>query len=160
MRNSFIKQSLFLFFAFALIASVGLSETESVKNQTAKVRETPAPLGKIIATLSYGDAVEVLEKQGIWRKVSLKDGQIGWIHEADLSAKKIVLSSGESVAHANASEHEVALAGKGFNSDVEKQFKNNNKELDFTWIDKMVQINIPVSEMQSFMKEGGVSTTK
>ncbi len=154
------KEFMILWITCTLITSSAISGTENVKNQRAMVRETPTPLGKIITTLSFGDAVEVLEKQGTWCKVSLKTGQTGWMHEADLTSKKIALRSGETTAEAKASEHEVALAGKGFNSDVEKEFKSKNKQLDFTWIDKMVQITIPISEMQAFVKEGELSGSK
>jgi hypothetical protein len=48
----------------------------------------------------------------------------------------------------------MALAGKGFNSDVESQFKANHKDIDFTWVDKMEKIKIPPPELKAFAKAG------
>ncbi|NTW06746.1 MAG: hypothetical protein HGA29_02760, partial [Syntrophaceae bacterium] len=52
---------------------------------------------------------------------------------------------------------ELQLAGKGFNPEVEKEFKNRNKEISFHWVDKMEQIRIPETEKQKFAREGGLA---
>jgi len=51
----------------------------------------------------------------------------------------------------------LALAGKGFNSDVEAQFKKTHKDIDFSVVDKMEKIKISSSEMQAFLKDGDVA---
>jgi len=56
-----------------------------------------------------------------------------------------------------ASSSELQLAGKGFNPEVEKEFKNRNKEISFRWVDKMEQIRISEAEKQKFAKEGGLT---
>jgi hypothetical protein len=78
------------------------------------------------------------------------------MHTSALSSKKIVLAAGQEQAKVSASGDELALAGKGFNSDVEAQFKSAHKDIDFTWINRMEKIRIPATEMQAFLKDGDV----
>jgi len=142
-----------------IMASVVLTAstaTMSVQVKDAPVRATPSFVGKVVGTLAYGDQVEVQQTQGAWSKVA-GAGASGWMHTSALSSKKIVLAAGQEQAKVAASGDELALAGKGFNSDVEARFKSAHKDIDFTWINRMEKIKIPSSEMQGFLKEGGVT---
>ncbi|MFH1477055.1 MAG: SH3 domain-containing protein [Verrucomicrobiota bacterium] len=130
--------------------------TMSVQVKDAPVRATPSFVGKVVGALVYGDRVEIQQTQGAWSKVA-GAGVSGWMHTSALSSRKIVLASGQEQAKVAASGDELALAGKGFNSDVEAQFKSAHKDIDFTWIDRMEKIKIPPSEMQSFLKDGDVT---
>jgi uncharacterized protein YgiM (DUF1202 family) len=128
----------------------------SVQVKSGQVRETPSFLGKLIAPVSYGDRLEVLEQQGDWSKVTAPGGQTGWVHNSALTKKKIAMKAGDQNAQTGASGEEMALAGKGFNSDVEADFKAKNKNIDFTWVDKMEKIKVTPEAMQQFLKDGGV----
>ena len=66
------------------------------------------------------------------------------------------LQAGTPTATTAASGDELALAGKGFNSDVEAEFKRRNSEIDFDWVDRMEKISISSEQMQAFLKAGGV----
>ena len=130
--------------------------TMSVQVKDAPVRATPSFVGKVVGTLTYGDQVEIQETQGAWSKIA-SAGASGWMHTSALSSKKIVLAAGQEQAQVAASGDELALAGKGFNSDVEAQFKSAHKDIDFTWINQMEKIRIPATEMQAFLKDGDVT---
>ena len=130
--------------------------TMSVQVKNAPVRATPSFIGKVVGALAYGDQVEVQQTQGAWSKVAGARAS-GWLHTSALSSKKIVLSAGQEQAKVAASGDELALAGKGFNSDVEAQFKAGHKDIDFTWINRMEKIRIPATEMQVFLKDGDVT---
>ncbi len=132
------------------------SKTMSVQVKTTPLRDTPSFVGKAGATLSYGDRVEVMNTQGPWANVNAPGGLTGWVHTSALSSKRIVLKSGQETAQSKASSDELALAGKGFNSDVEGEFKKQHRNIDFSWIDKMEKMCIAPVEMQSFLKEGSV----
>lgn len=142
-----------------LSAAVALAATAtvmSVQVRKADIRETPSFLGKIVTSLAYGDKVSVQSENGAWLQVSAA-GQSGWVHNSALTKKNIVMKSGED-AQTTASSGEMALAGKGFNSDVEAQFKANHKDIDFTWVDKMEKIKIAPREITAFAKEGHLET--
>ena len=95
------------------------AKSMSVNVKEAQVRATPSYLGKVLGTLVYGDQVQVLETQKDWMRVNAPaKGLSGWLNQSALTAKKVVLSSGSETAGQNASSGEVALAGKGFNSQI------------------------------------------
>lgn len=145
-------------FALMMVAALAFAAaptTMSVQVKNGQLRATPSFLGKIVAPVVYGAQVQVLETQGEWNKVS-GAGATGWIHNSALSRKKIVMNAGQQTAQTGASSDELALAGKGFNSDIESQFKNGNKSVDYTWVDKMEKIKVSPEEVVAFLKEGGV----
>jgi len=85
-------------------------------------------------------------------KISLK----GWIHKSALTQKKLVLSPGS--GSTSVSGDEIVLAGKGFNAQVEEQFKQQNQNLNYGWIDKMERnFAVPQQAMQQFLKDGALS---
>jgi len=130
--------------------------TMSVQVKSGQVVATPSFLGKVVTRVNYGDRIQVLEQQGDWSKVTVAGGQSGWIHTSALSKKKIAMKAGGQDAQTSASGDELALAGKGFNSDVEADFKAKNQNVDFTWVDKMEKIKVPPESMQQFLKDGGI----
>ncbi len=146
---------------FLTIAGLGLSTVMawaataslmSVQIRKADIRDTPSFMGKIVTSVSYGDKVTIQSEKGAWLQVNTS-GQSGWMHNSALTKKNIVMKSGAG-AQTSASSGEMALAGKGFNSDVESQFKANHKDIDFTWVDKMEKIKIPPPELKAFAKAG------
>ncbi len=133
----------------------------SIQIQDGKLRADPSFLGKILGSVAYGDPVTVIKMQDPWFFVSVKGGQLtGWIHSSALSEKEIVLRSGAADVRKTASQKEVALAGKGFTADVEKEFKKSNPNLNFTWVDRMEKIVISDQEIGQFIKEGGLSPAR
>jgi hypothetical protein len=132
-------------------------ETMSVQVKESVLRATPSFLGKIVANVAYGDRVIVIEKSGAWKKVSLKGGSPqGWISSSALTTKKIVLKAGQASAQTGASQNELALAGKGFNEQVEASFKNQNKKLDYAWINRMETFKVMPELMNTFLAQGEV----
>jgi uncharacterized protein YgiM (DUF1202 family) len=130
----------------------------SVQVQDGKLRADPSFLGKVIGSVSYGDAVTVIRQQNPWFFVSTKTGQLtGWIHSSALSEKEIVLRAGDANVQKTASQREIALAGKGFNADVEKEYKTRNPNLDFEWIDRMERIVVSDEEIRQFIAAGKLS---
>jgi hypothetical protein len=144
-----------------LMASAAAGEggkAMSVQVKQGQVRATPSFLGKIVATLSYGDRVEVLEKKNPWIKVLPPGkGAPGWMHASALSEKRIVLKAGRKEAEVAASGGELALAGKGFNADVEAEFRKTHKDIDFSWVDRMQAMKVPQEKIGAFLREGGLA---
>ena len=126
----------------------------SVQVKKGDVRSTPSFLGKIITQLSYGDPVQVQGAKGPWMLVDLVDSGNGWIHTSALTRKKIILRAGQTDAQQTADSDEIALAGKGFNEQVQGEFKAQNPNIDYTWIDKMEKFVVSRKRMLEFLKEG------
>lgn len=130
----------------------------SIQIKKGSLRTAPSFLGKVMANVSYGDRVSVMQVKRDWSKVSpIKNDKAGWIHKSALSKKKIVLKA-DAKQNVGASSGELALAGKGFNSEVESEFKAKNKDIDFTWIDKMEKFKVSHAQMQAFLSTGSVTS--
>ena len=135
----------------------------SVQVEQVKVRATPSALGRIVGTLAYGDRVTVLDQPSgapqSWRKVSMEEkGITGWVSLSALTEKEIKLPAGSQTAQTGASSGEVALAGKGFNEDVEKQYKAEGN-VDYTWVDRMERYNPTDGQVAAFLQQGGLNTS-
>lgn len=122
----------------------------SVQVRSAPLRAGPSYLASGTTTLEYGDRVVIVEKRTSWFLCRHPDGRQGWLHESALSTKRIVMQASDSVA-TTASSREVALAGKGFNQQVEHEFKNRNPSMDFTWVDRMESMAITEAEIRRFI---------
>lgn len=130
----------------------------SVTIKTTQVRSRPSFLGKVLYNLEYTNRVEILESISGWFLVkSDKNIESGWVSSSALTEKKLVLNSNASDIDMNASGSEVALAGKGFNSQVEESYKNGNG-VDYTWIDKMELIEIPIEDVIVFLEDGNITS--
>jgi hypothetical protein len=117
-----------------LLGSAGVAanpEEMSVQVKTGELRATPSFLGKIVGRVAYGDRVGVLES-------------------------RIVLKAGSADVQQAASGDELALAGKGFNEQVEESFKAKNPKVDFAWIDKMETFVASDDQMRLFLEQGQV----
>jgi uncharacterized protein YgiM (DUF1202 family) len=132
------------------------SEKMSVQVRSSELRDSPSFLGSSVASVVYGEQVEVVGQQGNWMEVNASSGTKGWIHQSALTKKRIAFSSGGADVETGASGEELAVAGKGFNADVEKEFKVDHADIDFTWVDTMEQMKVSPQELMSFLTEGGV----
>ncbi|MCP4352445.1 MAG: SH3 domain-containing protein [Desulfobacterales bacterium] len=146
-----LKTTVITFLMVCLIAvSSAQAKTMSIEVKEAHVRSAPSFFkGKLVKKLPYGYRINVQEQKGSWYKVSE-----GWIHSSALTKKKVVLRAGASDVKKGATNDEIALAGKGFNSQVEGEFKSKNQNIDFTWINKMENFTVSQDQMQKFLKKG------
>ena len=138
----------------ALAATAAWAAKEmSVQVRDGQLRNRASFLGTVVGTVAYGDRVTVNQTQAGWCEVSIA-GKTGWIHESALTPKKVVLASGTTDARAGASGEEVALAGKGFSKEVEAEYKKQNKNVDYTWVDWMGRQTVPSEQLVEFLKQG------
>jgi len=157
MRTRFLVAAAFLLAAGAAFAA----DQMSVTVQQTPVRDKPSFLGKIFGTLKYVDRVTVLDQPAgsskSWLWILGPDGKLkGWVSVSALTTKKIELAAGSANVQQGASSGEVALAGKGFNEEVEKQYKQDGK-LDYSQVDKMQNITVSPDQLSTFIAEGGLS---
>ena len=130
----------------------------SVQVKQSPVRTAPSFMARVIDTLQYGDRVYVVSHRGTWIQVFVGTaGLKGWVHSSALTRKKIVLKAGADDVNQTATSDELALAGKGFNKQVEGEFKSKNRNLNYTRIDKLEKVKIPPDDIRKFLKEGAVS---
>lgn len=140
-----------------IAATVGAAlEVMSVQVKNDQLRSSPSFLAAPVAPVAYCDQVEVLQQQGDWMEVNAPAAKKGWIHQSALTKKKLSMGAGGKNPQLGASGDEVALAGKGFNADVERKYRTDHRSADFTWVDRMELMNVSPEEMVTFLKDGGV----
>jgi len=143
---------------FALTVLAAEQQVMSVQVRKGTVRSTPSFLGRIIASLNYGDQVVVKGEKKSWVKIDVSGVFAeGWMHASALSSKKIILKPGATDVGQAASDNELTLAGRGFNQEVENNFKSQNPDVDFKWIDRMERIVVSQDQIQKFIRDGGLT---
>ena len=137
-----------------LAATVALAaQMMSVQVRSGQLRDKPAFLSKIVCELAYGDRVDLQSEEGDWRKVTSGAGKTGWMHFSALTEQEIVLNPTDKDVEAAASSDELALAGKGFNKQVEDEYRKGSK-LDYAKVDEMEKIVVPQNFIQDFIRVG------
>ena len=133
-----------------------MAEKKSVQVRESHLRNSPSFLGKTVATVHYGDRLSVVEDKSPWVKTSI-NGKQGWLHDSALTTKTIVLNpNAQAIAGATDSD-EIALAGKGFNKQVEDKFRQTNTKANFAMVDKMEKsMRISQIEIEAFLKQGNL----
>lgn len=139
---------LLLIFAGLLWAA----ETLKVTVKTSKLRKSPKFYARSVATVKFGDSLQKLMEQGDWIQATTTAGITGWIHSSAVTKPKFSLTAGRR-AQEETTADEVALAGKGFNEQVEREYRQQTN-LDYTWVDRMAQITVSETEMERFLREG------
>lgn len=139
-------------------AIVAASDLMSVKLREAAVRAGPKHFKPVVATLKYGDQVEVLSNKDGWLEVRLPDGRRGFLHESATTDKPLpkLPAGAEGTQASGVSREEVALAGKGFNPQVERQYRTDHRELEagFAKVDAMERRWVSAAELDMFLTEG------
>ncbi|MCL2478312.1 MAG: hypothetical protein FWF22_02345 [Treponema sp.] len=155
MKKTICFTVIFLVLIAAAFAQISNGGTAWVSVKSATLKSSTGLLASGTGNVSYGDQVTVLQVSGNWAQVrsSANAAISGWISTGNLSAKRIVASGGGSTATAS----EVALAGKGFNQEVENQYKSEGN-LNYDAVDWTEKIVIDDNDLHNFIIEGRLST--
>ena len=125
----------------------------SVQVRETQMRQRASFVAPVVATLDYADRVEVLQEAGSWIRVRFQD-QEGWVSGSALTTQRIVLQAGGSNVDTTATSSEVALAGRGFNREVEAQYQSTSG-LDFSWVDRMEDFAVDYTDLFRFLDAMG-----
>ena len=131
-----------------------IAENLYVKVQSARLRKEPKFYSATIVFLKAGESVEKISSQAGWYLVKTAGGIKGWLHSSAVQSKKVDLVTMDKSLKAKASADEVALASKGFNEQVEKEYKARHKDISFAWVDRMLAFKVSPEQLRKFLKEG------
>lgn len=154
MRKSICLFGTLVFCAsFIFSASFKSNATVYVSVKSADLKSSSGFLSKKTGSVSYGDALVVIESNSSKSRVRLSSNAsvTGWVSNGNLTSKKITKSGNSSVA---ASSNELALAGKGFSEEAENAFRSSNGNLNYTEVDRIEKITVSDSELHNFITEG------
>jgi hypothetical protein len=131
-----------------------VGKTMYISTKTAQIKSSTGFFSRTRGTLAYGDPVTVLREQGAWVEIRSTARSIsGWMKSTGLTTRRITAGSGSTSTSAN----ELALAGKGFNEEVEKSYQDGNG-LDYSAINAMETLEISEDDLYVFLEEGHLVT--
>jgi hypothetical protein len=143
--------------AFLLIsADFAYAETARVASRENAIRQDCRFFAPVKAKVKLNDSLTVQSKSGDWFKVTF-NGISGCIHKSALEDKSFRLSNLGGDSGAQTSANEVALAGKGFNPQVEASYKGKHPDMDFASVDRIEKLQPTQDELQEFFLKGGLN---
>lgn len=143
---------------FILLSLPGLAQAGrmvKVKVQRSTIFEEPRFFSKALVSVEYGDELEVLDEQRDWVQVEFQ-GEEGWIHQSSLTSAKFSLGKILGGSSSAASQDEVALAGKGFNPEVERGYQESHPEINYALVDEIESYNVENESLYEFIRQGGL----
>jgi len=158
MRRVLIAMLLLMPVTFLISPAFTAMEKEmSIQVDRAQLRSTPAYYGSVVTTVNYADRLKIIDSKGAWVKAATaSNNATGWIHISALTSTKLAPKSGGKNAPTSVSAGELSAAEKGFTEQIEQAYRQKNKAIDFTWVDKMEQIEISPRQSAAFLKEGRI----
>jgi hypothetical protein len=122
--------------------------------KTVKLKSSTGFFAGTRGTLSYGAQVTVLQTRGKWAEVrsAAQSSLSGWVNVSNLTPRRI-LAGGSTTS---ASTSEIALAGKGFNEEVENAYRAGGR-LNYAGVDQTEAQQVSEQELYAFLTEGHLS---
>lgn len=137
----------------------GEGDPLTVTKRETKLRTQKKLFAPGVANLKEGDRVRLVQREGAWTRVAWTppagDTVTGWLHESDVSSKKDVRLSGQGIRE-KYSVSEAEAARKGFNPQVEKEYRDRNPSLDaaYALVDQIQATTVPEADIERFLREG------
>ena len=150
-------KKILVMFCMGLFVAASAMQAQAIKGgtmyvavKTIELKSSTGFFASAKGTLAYGATVTVLQINGKWAEVrsAANSSVSGWTTILNLTAKRIV-----SGATTGATANEVALAGKGFNQEVENAYKTKGS-LNYADVDWTEAQKVPIQELQDFIVEG------
>jgi hypothetical protein len=136
-------------------------ETVRVKVQKTTLFEQPNFFSRTVATLQFGDPLEMEAVVKDWAEVKF-GRQKGYIHQSALTSTKVDMKTllFSSSASSEASQDEVALAGKGFTPEVEMNYGKTHPEMNYALVDEIERTSVDPNSLRSFIQRGGLKVSE
>lgn len=145
------------------VPSLVHAETLYVQAKTAQLRAGKTSLDPVLANIRYGEAVEVLSRDGNWTEVKTAGGAKGWIFSNKLSASKPSGSNdtlarlGQGMRSGEASSSTASAGARGLDKTSEGYADRAGiSQRDRDAVDRMTGYLVSDDEVEQFLKEGGL----
>ncbi len=139
---------------FIVVLVALAAEILIVKVQTTQLRKGPQFFSQTLTSLKAGDRLEKVSESAGWIQVKTASGVVGWIHSSAVESTKFNLLAMDKSMKTQATASEVALAGKGFNKQVEASYRAKHTEVNFALVDHMLGLKISLAQIADFLKKG------
>lgn len=140
------------------------AETVYVRADFGDIRSGKTSLSKVLTRVDYGEALEVMGKDGRWYKVRTSKGVEGWIFSNKISTDEPPKSQGRvaalsgfgSFGRTKASEVTATAGARGLDK-VSESYADRTSTItpkDREAVNKMAAYHITEDELMSFLKDG------
>jgi len=143
--------------------SVASAESMYVQAKTAQLRAGKTSLDSVVGNLRYGEAVEVLSRDGNWIEVKTSAGTKGWVFANKLSASRpsagndTLTRLGQSMRGTDASATTASAGARGLDKASEGYANRTGiSQRDRDAVDRMTTYQISDGEIEEFLREGGL----
>jgi|GEM_PF-506904 len=118
-----------------------------------QVKSQPNYLSSTVGKLSYGAEVNVVSEEGNWYRISTP---AGYIPQNAVGRSAGSVESSQRYAAKGVSHDETALAGKGFNPQVESQYKRSSASLAAAYrqVDRVESVKVSDAALKNFITQG------
>ncbi|MDR2542460.1 MAG: hypothetical protein LBC80_03305 [Treponema sp.] len=153
MKKLFVFFCLVLFVAGLAAGQVSRGGTLFVSIRTVELKSGTGWFASTRGRLNYGDRVTVIQVSGKFVEVrsATNTSLTGWTASANFSTRPVVAGT-----TGTATASEVALAGKGFNQEVEDSFRSQ-QNLNYADVDRVEAITVDMNALRRFLEEGRLS---
>ncbi|HSR36046.1 MAG TPA: SH3 domain-containing protein [Desulfurivibrionaceae bacterium] len=138
----------------------GLALAERIAVREGVLRQSPSPFGAIKKKIPYDTEVTVEKRQEGWVRISAPES--GWLHGSALSTSQqsLKMAPGKASRAGAVAEKEVALAGKGFDKNVEAAYRKEHGQLRYDLMDRVERITVPEAEVKKFAEANGTGRAR
>ena len=151
-----------LLIGLGLFAGMALAETVYVQAKTVKLRAGKTSLDSVVADLKFGDALEVLRKDGAWLEVQTGGGTKGWVFAGKTTATKPaggddddLARLGKSFRRTEAGDVTATAGARGLDKASEGYANRTGiTQRDRDAVDRMTAYRMSDQEVEDFLKEG------
>jgi uncharacterized protein YgiM (DUF1202 family) len=149
--------------ALMLIATAAYADTVYVQAKSAKLRDGKTSLDREVATVRFGDALEVLKTDGSWLQVRTANGARGWIFVNKTTTTKPdkqddeLAALGRSVRGKEASQTTASAGARGLDK-VSEAYANRSgiPKAYRDAVDRMTAYQVGDQEVEDFLKKGAL----
>ncbi len=139
------------------------AETVYVQAKTAQLRSGKTSLDTVVGNVKYGEALEVVGRDGGWMEVKSASGAKGWIFANKTSSTKpsgtndTLAKLGQSMRGGDASATTASAGARGLDKASEGYADRAGVSArDREAVDRMTAYQISCQEVEEFMREGGL----
>lgn len=135
------------------IAVPAAGETVFITVKKVSIRKDRQFYAPTVAEAVFRDQLTVLARQKDWVRVKF-GGVEGWVHVSATAATAVSVSA--KAATGGVSQEDVALASKGFDAAVEREYSKGQSKADFAGVDRMEQLTVSAKTLTDFRQSGNL----
>lgn len=141
--------------------NVARAETVFVQAQTAHLRSGKTSLSQTVATVTFGDSLELVRREGDWLEVRTSSGLKGWIFANKITTTKPAdhgdrpAGPGKGVRQTEASRATASVGARGLDTVSQDYAKRTGiSQRHREAVDRLTNYRVTEQEVEEFLRTG------